>query len=38
MKYKSMVYMYGWIIQEHQPITLPQAEFAQDYIVHRSIS
>ena len=29
--------MYGWIMVEHQPITFPQAEFAQDYIVHPSI-
>jgi len=33
MKYESMVYVYGWIMEEHQPITFPQAEFAKGDIV-----
>ena len=33
MKYESMVYVYGWIMEEHQPIAFPQAEFAKDDIV-----
>jgi len=27
----------GWILEEHQPITFPQVEIAQDYVVHRSL-
>ena len=34
---ESMMYMYRWITEEHQPITFPQAEFVQDYIVHCSL-
>ena len=37
MKYESVVYMYGWIMEEHQPITFPQAEFAKIDIVHHLI-
>ena len=37
MKYESAVYVYGWIIEEHQSISFPQAEFAKEDIVHFSI-
>ena len=37
MNYESMMYMYGWIIEAHQPITFLQVEIAQDYIVHHSL-
>jgi len=37
MKYENIVYMYGWIMEKHQPIAFPQGEFAKDDIVHHSI-
>ena len=33
MNFGSIMYMYGWIMEEHQPITFPQAEFAKGDIV-----
>ena len=34
MNYGSIMCIYGWIIEEPQPITFPQAKFAQDFIIH----
>jgi len=37
INYGSVMYMYGWIMEVHQPNTFPPAKLAQDYIVHRSL-